>query len=102
MWRSGHEQKEIAEVLGVHKSTVSREIRSKEKESGEYKADVAEQKTKVKRSNSKHQGMKIERNPTLRKYIVSKLREYQSPECIAGRMKKEKWEVRVSSDAIYR
>ena len=38
----------------------------------------------------------------LRKYIVSELKKYQSPECIAGRMKEEKWLVRVSSDAIYR
>ena len=102
LWRSGHKQTEIAEIIGVHKSTVSREIQLRKKENGEYKAHVANHKALIKRSNSKHQGMKIERNPELRKYVISELRQFQSPECIAGRMKEDGWKVRVSSDAIYR
>lgn len=102
LWRRGYEQKEIAEVVGVHKSTVSREIRRRAKEDGIYSAMVAEHKAQIKRGNSKYQGMKIEKHGWLRKYIVSELKKYQSPECIAGRMKEEKWSVRVSSDAIYR
>ena len=31
LWRAGHKQKEIAGVLGVHKSTVSREILKKQR-----------------------------------------------------------------------
>ena len=100
--RAGHFQTEIAEIVGTDKSTVSREIQRRRKEDGEYKADVAEHKAQILRSNSKYQGMKIERHQWLRKYIVSELKKYQSPECIAGRMKEEKWLVRVSSDAIYR
>jgi IS30 family transposase len=99
---AGHTQQEIADVLGVHKSTISREIQLRKKETGEYKADVASHKAGVKRSNSKYQGMKIEQNPALRKYIISELKQYQSPECIAGRMRKENKTPRVSSDAIYR
>ena len=99
---AGHTQKEIADVLEVHKSTISREIWSRKKETGEYKADVANHKAGVKRSNSKYQGMKIERHPTLRKHIIAELRRSQSPECIAGRMKEDKRKIRVSSDAIYR
>jgi IS30 family transposase len=102
MWRVGHSQKEIAEVLGVHKSTVSREIRFRKRETGEYKADVAEHKAGIKRGNSKYQGMKIERNQTLRKHIISELKRFQSPECIAGNMSEKKMNPRVSSDAIYR
>ena len=102
LWRSGHKQKEIAEVLEVHKSTVSRELQLRKKENGEYKAVVANHKAGVLRSNSKYQGMKIEQNQWLRKYIVGKLRKYQSPDCIAGRMKEERWQIKVSSDAIYR
>jgi IS30 family transposase len=102
LWKAGHEQREIAEILGVHKSTVSREIRLKRKETGEYKADVAEHKAQVKRGNSKYQGMKVEEHPELRKHIIAELKRSQSPECIAGRMKKEKCKVRVSADAIYR
>ena len=102
LWKAGHEQKEISEILGVHKSTVSREIRLRKKETGEYKADVAEHKAQVKRGNSKYQGMKIEEHSDLRKYIISELKQSQSPECIAGKMREEKTVPRVSSDAIYR
>lgn len=102
LFRAGHEQKEIAEVLGVHKSTVSREIQTRKKEDGMYCATAAEHKASMKRSNSKYQGMKIEMHPELRKHIVSELRQNQSPDGIAGRMKEEKWNIRVSGDAIYR
>lgn len=102
LWKAGHEQQEIAEVIGVHKSTVSREIRLRRKENGEYKADVAEHKAGVKRGNSKYQGMKIEEHPDLKKHIIEELKASRSPDEIAGRMKEEQWKVRVSADAIYR
>lgn len=102
LWRKGHEQKEIADILGVHKSTVSREIRYRKKQNGEYRADVAHHKAEVKRRNSKYQGMKIEQNLTLRKHIISELKRFQSPECIAGNMREIEYTPRVSSDAIYR
>ena len=104
LWKDGkgEEQKEIARILGVHKSTVSREIQRRQKQDGTYSATAAEQKAQVKRGNSKYQGMKIERNPKLKKRIISGLKQYQSPDAIAGRMKREKLEMRVSADAIYR
>src|SRR3989344_6432683 len=98
----GCEQKEIAKILGVHKSTISREIRKRKKEDGTYSATVAEHKAGIKRSDSKYQGMKIEEHQPLRKYIISELKQYQSPECIAGNMREKKMTPRVSSDAIYR
>jgi len=102
LWRSEHTKVEIAVILEVHKSTVTREIWRREKQNGEYKADVAHHKAQILRCNSKYQGMKIERHPTLRKHIIFELRRFQSPDCIAGRMREEKWPVRVSGDAIYR
>lgn len=102
LWRAGYEQTEIALILGVHKSTVSREIRKRQKEDGTYSATVAEHKALIKRSDSKYQGMKIEKHPSLRKHIISELKQFQSPECIAGKMREEKMVPRVSSDAIYR
>ena len=99
---SGHIPAEIAKVLGVHKSTVSREVAKRKKKDGTYQAKRAEEKAQVKRSHSKHQGMKIEKHPKLRKHIISELKQGQSPDGIAGRMKEEKWSVRVSADAIYR
>lgn len=102
LWRSGHTQVEISQILGVHKSTVSREIRYRKKLDGTYSAANAEHKALVKRQNSKYQGMKIEQNPDLRKKIISELKRFQSPDGIAGRMKEENVSIRVSSDAIYR
>jgi IS30 family transposase len=98
----GHTMTEIANVLGVHKSTISREIQSRKKQDGTYVASVAEHKALVKREDAKYQGMKIEHYPVLRKYIISELKQYQSPECIAGKMREEGMSPRVSSDAIYR
>lgn len=102
LWKEGYAKVDIAGILGVHKSTVSREIQQRKRVDGKYKADSAEHKALVKRENSKYQGMKIERHPELRKDIILELKKYQSPDCIAGRMKEEKWKVRVSGDAIYR
>jgi len=102
LWRAGHLQREIAETLKVDKSTVSREICFRKRENGEYQANIAEHKALVKRQNSKYQGMKIEQNPSIRKRIISELKQGQSPDGIAGRMKAEKIPNRVSSDAIYR
>ena len=98
----GHTQKEVANILGIDKSTVSREIRQRMKENGTYSATVAEHKAGIKRSDSKYQGMKIEKHQFLRKHIISELKLLQSPDGIAGRMKENKWNIRVSSDAIYR
>jgi transposase, IS30 family len=98
----GISQAEIAKILGVDKSTISREVRKRKMETGWYSATVANHKALVKRENSKYQGMKIERNQLLRRHIVSELKARQSPDGIAGRMSEEKWDVRVSADAIYR
>ena len=102
LWRVGHGQKEISEILAVNKSTISREIAKRRKKDTTYSATVAEHKAQILRSNSKYQGMKIEQNPILKKYIISELKAYQSPECIAGNMKEKRMIPRVSSDAIYR
>lgn len=98
---SGHNQSEIAGILKVDKSTISREM-ARKRENGIYDASVAEHKALVKRENSKYQGMKIERHQWLRRHIVRELKQYRSPDEIAGKMKEEHWSVRVSSDAIYR
>lgn len=102
LWRAGHSQTEISLVLGVHKSTVSREIQMRKTMDGEYKSSMAEHKAQVKRGDSKYQGMKIEQNQWLKCHIVRELKLYRSPDEIAGRMILENWPVRVSADAIYR
>jgi IS30 family transposase len=102
LWKQGEKQVDIAEILEVHPSRISREIAKRKKQDGTYSATVAHHKAQVLRSNSKYQGMKIEQNSFLRKHIITELKVCRSPDEIAGKMIVEGWTIRVSSDAIYR
>ena len=98
----GLEQQDIAKILDVSSSCICREINKRKKQDGRYSATRAEQKAAEQRRHSKYQGMKIENCPDLRKRIIAELEQKQSPDGIAGRLKAEKIEPRVSADAIYR
>ena len=102
MLQDGIQQKDIAEVLKVDKSTVSREASKRRRMDGRYDAWLAGHKAGVLRSNSKYQGMKIEQNPALKRRIVAELKALRSPDEIAGRMRREKLEPRADKDAIYK
>lgn len=98
---AGESQTEIAKILGVNKSTISRELLSRKKANGTYDATRAEQKAYLKRHESKYQGMKVESNPALKAYIIELLKQKRSPDEIAGRMKRERMPFDASKDAIY-
>lgn len=98
----GESQTEIAKILGVNKSTISREVSNRKKTNGTYEATRAQQKAYVKRHESKYQGMKVESNPSLKAYIIEQLKQKRSPDEIAGRMKRERQPFEASKDAIYR
>lgn len=101
--RRGHKKKDIAEVLGVHKSTISREVNGRKRKDGRYEASTADQKARVKRLNSKYQGMKVEKlGKETQWFIVEGLENCHSPDEIAGRMKMLKMNERAGKDAIYR
>lgn len=100
--KAGHRQKEIADVLQVDKGTISREIKRRKRKDGRYEATAAQHKANIRRANSKHQGMKIERCPELRDFIIEQLQRYRSPDEIAGRMKREQRMPRVGANAIYK
>ena len=100
--KSGHTQVEIASVLKVNKSTISREIRKRKRMDGRYDADTAQHKAYVKRLYSKYQGMKIERHPILRACIIAGLKQKRSPDEIAGRINRESGYCVVNHKAIYK
>lgn len=102
LWRNGHAKVEIANILKVDKSTISREVDGRQHKNGVYDAATAQRKALVKRSNSKYQGMKIEVDSRLRSYITAGLTELRSPDEISGRMKREKQPFYASTDAIYK
>jgi len=100
--QAGHKQEAIAGVLKIDGSTISREIKKRRRKNGCYEAAVAQHKANVKRSNSKYQGMKIEKHPELRTRIITELKQLRSPDEIAGRLEREKQNPRVNANAIYK
>lgn len=99
---AGSSQKEIAKILKVHPSTISREIGGRKKEDGIYDADTAAHKAGVTRSNSKYQGMKIEKYPELKKRIISELKRCRSPYEIEVILTEERTYPGSSTSAIYK
>lgn len=106
---NGHKQKDIAKVMGVDKSTISREIKRNRRKTrkkggtvdGPYEATVADHKAYVRRLYAKYQGKKINENRQLKEYIIERLEKYWSPDEISGRMKFEKQPCYASKTAIY-
>jgi len=100
--KSSHKQEEIAGILSFDAGTISREIKKRKRKNGIYQATTAQHKADVKRSLSKYRGMKIEKYPELRQYIISELKDYRSPDEIAGRLKKNRVNPRIGTNAIYK
>lgn len=99
---AGHKQEEIADILQFDPGAISREVNKRKQNNGRYVATVAQHKAGVRRSNSKYQGMKIEKYPNLKADIITLLKQLRSPDEIAGRMKQEKRKIRVGAKAIYK
>jgi IS30 family transposase len=71
-------------------------------DSGRYLARGAKLKTKERRAKANERFKKIEHDAGLRRYVVQKLREYLSPEQIAGRWNRRHQNQRIGKDTIYK
>lgn len=92
----------IAKVLKRSKSAIADEWKLNAVK-GIYDPAKAQQKSYVRRKNAKYQGKKIAKHDQLRKFVEDKLMDDQSPQAIAGRIrKKEKHLPSVSKESIYR
>lgn len=100
--RAGHTRVEIADVLKVHKSTISREIQKRKRKDGRYDSDMAQHKAYVKRLYSKYQGMKVESHPLLKAHIIAGLKQKRSPDEIAGRLNSQIGRIVINNKAIYK
>lgn len=106
---SGHKQGEIAKILKVDKSTISREIKRNQRRKkikgeikyGSYESDVADHRAYLRRHYAKYQGQKINENNELQKYIIEGLKRFKSPDEISGRMRKDKLPFYASKTAVY-
>ncbi|MEK7591759.1 MAG: IS30 family transposase [Patescibacteria group bacterium] len=104
-------QAEIAKILKVDPSTISREIarnrrkyRKRKKiknKKARYEAGVANHKAYVRRKYAKYQGKKINENQELKEYIIKKLKKYWNPDEIAGKLKRDGKLLYASKTAIY-
>lgn len=76
----------IAQELGCSHTSIGRELKRNTTKKG-YNARNAKMKARVRRKQSKYQGMRIQDRPDLRTYIIDKLELHQTPEEISGRLK---------------
>ena len=87
--RMGKTKKDIGNIIGRHKSTISRELnRNKHKKLKVYLPDTAEKKA-VKRKIKGRKRSYLEKDSELREYVIKKLKDDWSPEQIEGRVKTE-------------
>lgn len=110
MDHAGVPQKDIAQVIGRDKSTISREIAKNAKKIfvpgrgwtvDRYVASAAQIKAQVRRALASYKGKKIEENEALKQYIIYWLGQCWNPDEISGRMKKDKLPFYASKTAIY-
>ena len=94
--KTGQTQTEIAQCLGVHKSTISRELKRNRGQRG-YRPKQAHQKTMQRRKEKV--GHRIRDEDWM--LIEEKIRLDWSPEQISGWLKKEHPSLRVSHERIY-
>jgi IS30 family transposase len=100
--RKKYSLRDIAKALGRSVSTVSEELRTNAVK-GRYDPKKAAHKAYVRRKYAKYQGMRIVGHAGLRALIEDLLYDDQSPEAIAGRLKKRRTSLpRVSKDSVYR
>lgn len=81
--REGLNQSEIADRLGVHRSTVSRELSRNVDEDGSYRAAHADKRARGRRKRSKEAYRLLETHPTLAALVEALMHPLISPEVIA-------------------
>lgn len=99
--RAGHSRKECACQLGMDKSAVTREINRNKDADGNYRGASAHKKHIARRVQAKQGSRRIENNPALQRHIKKRLKKRDSPEQIAGRIKRTKSYKQVSHETIY-
>ena len=93
----------IANVLNKSVSTISDEVNKNSRQGKKYDPETAHQKAYVRRHSASFRGKKIISNNELRDFVEQNLIDGQTPEAIAGRLKKQEEKiVYASKNTIYR
>lgn len=94
--RAGHSNRDIGLVLGLHHTTIGREIRRNSYGSdertppdrqGSYHSAVANHKAYRRRKYAKYQGQKIRKDHRLQSFIITNAKRHWNPDEMAGYMK---------------
>lgn len=100
--RKNYSLRAIAKALHRSVSSISDELK-RNRVHGVYDPQKAAHKAYVCRRESKYQGMRIVENPRLQTFVEEHLYDDQSPQNIAGRIRKhEKRLPSISKDSVYR
>lgn len=94
-------QIECAKILGMHRVSVSNEIRHNKDEDGVYRGLHAHLRAMRRRKKAKEKYRKLIADKELRKYVIKKIKLRWSPEQIAGRLKKIHGETIICHETIY-
>ena len=94
--QQGMNASDIADCIDCHRSTVYRELKRNKTKLG-YLPDRA-QELSLSRCVK---GIKLDRDPELKNYIIEKLHTGWSPEIISGHLKKERGITVISHETIY-
>lgn len=101
--RRGYSLREIGESLGIWFTAIAYELRTNTRKKRRYNAAYAKQRAYTRRRYARPVGTKVVGEPTLRKRIDELLLDLQSPENVAGRIKRRERELpTVSPFAIRR
>ncbi len=99
--RLGHTQRQIALVLDIAPSTVSRELRRNGRASGRYHASRAWRVARARRATANGLRIKLLSSPELAALVEQRLQRNDSPEQIAGWLRETKARLRVAAQTIY-
>jgi transposase, IS30 family len=95
---SGNSLRQIAATLDRSPSTISRELKRNRGVHVGYKPGYAQQKMRARRWS----GVRLEREPDLRRAVLERLGRGWSPEQVAGRLAREHGRKVISYESIYR
>jgi IS30 family transposase len=94
-------QTECAKILGMHRVSVSNEIKYNKDEDGVYRGVHAHQRAIGRRKKAKEKFRKLAVDIELRKYVIKKIKLFWSPEQIAGRLKRIHGKTIICHETIY-
>lgn len=99
--KAGNKPKECARLLGMDKSAITRELARNSDISGPYHGAQAHRRYLQRRQEAKAPSRKIKNDPALQQYIQTRLKQRDSPEQIAGRIKRAHLPVYACHETIY-